>query len=399
MLAPDIAVTGLGVWSAAGITPDQLWSSVMAAKPRGERRNFPGLPHPCAVCVAPDPPPSSALPQARRMDRAVRLALAAATPAFAEARLNELDPDRVAILVGNSRGPVEEATHADPPRPRPTRVAHSAVASLSGALSLAFRVRGPCLTVSATCASSAHAIALGAGLLRCGVVDAVLAGGAEAPLVPQLLVQFDAAHLLDHEAPPDAACRPFAADRKGILPGEGAAFLVLERLDSALRRGLEPHARLASALMGSESHNRVAAHPDGASLARQIERALHESGLVPADIGYINAHGTGTVVNDAAEAAAFRRVFGPSLALGHPAVSSTKPVTGHTFGAAGALEAVIAILALRHRQAPPTASTRIPAPDLGIPPVLGSPVPLATPHVLSTSLGFWGNHATLLFSR
>ncbi len=397
---PDdpIAVTGLGIWCAAGISPSEVWSNVVAGRSCATLWSGPELPRPVAVCRAPEPPPVSALPQARRMDRSVRLALAAAFPAFAEARLDTVDPARIAILVGNSRGPVEQWNQPAPARPRPTRVAHTAIASLSGALSLALRVRGPCLTVSATCASAAHALALGALLLRSGAVDAVLAGGAEAPLHPALLRQFEAAQLLSRHPEPHRACRPFASDRDGIVPAEGAAFLVLETSAAATRRGVSLHGHLLAARMGAESFNRVATRPDGAGLASLIELALGDSGLRPHDICHVNAHGTGTQLNDAAEAAAFERVFGPSLADGRPAISSTKPVTGHAFGAAAAIEAIVTLLALRHRLAPPTAGSTGVDPAFAFPPVLGQPRPLEGRHALSTSLGFWGNNAALLFA-
>jgi 3-oxoacyl-[acyl-carrier-protein] synthase II len=387
-------VTGLGVWCAAGTTPEAVWSSAIAGRSAARAIAIAGRPF--IVCPAPEPPPCPAFPQAHRMDRSARLALAAAQPAFHAARFEALDPTRVAILVGNSRGPVGEWSQPALPRVRPSRAAQTAVASLSGALSLALRVRGPCLVVSATCASAAHAIALGAMLLRAGQVDAVLAGGAEAALVPVTLDQFEAAGLLGSGTAPEGVCRPFDASRKGIVPGEGAAFLALERARDARERGQPLLARLAGSALGAEGYSRAAARLDGAGLVQVIRQALAEAGLAPADIGHINAHGTGTRVNDAAEAAAFRRVWGPDL--DHVAVTSTKPVTGHLFGAAAAVEAILTIGALKAQRAPPTAGFVQPDSALGFVPVHGGPRPLTRSHALSTSLGFWGNTACLAFS-
>lgn len=393
-LAPEIVVTGLGVWCAGGTTPAAVFDAACRGLAAGTWTTFDDRRF--AVGRAPDPPPVPGFPQAHRMDRSARLALAAALPAYAAARLHEVEPARIAVIVGNSRGPVGAWTEAPAHRRRPTRVAHTAIAALSGALSLALHVRGPCLTVSATCASAAHAIGLGALMLRAGLVDAVLAGGAEAPLLPDLLGQFEAAGILGNHPDPAQVCRPFDLERRGTLPGEGAAFLTLEAVDHARRRGVPRLAALEGFAFGAESHNRVAARDDGDGLIRVMRQALGMAGLAPGDVGHVNAHGTGTRVNDAAEAAALRAVFG--RACDALPVTSTKPVTGHTFGAAAAIEAVVAIESLRHQQAPPTAGCRRPDPAFGLDVVLGSARRLATRRVMSNSLGFWGNAASLIFS-
>jgi 3-oxoacyl-[acyl-carrier-protein] synthase II len=165
----------------------------------------------------------------------------------------------------------------------------------------------------------------------------------------------------------------------------------------ARARGLPGLARLAAAALGAESHNRVAARADGGGSAEGMERALSLAGLSPEEVGHVNAHGTGTRVNDSAEAAALRRVFGPRLA--GMAITSTKPVTGHTFGAAAALEAVLTIESLRRQLAPPTAGFRAPDPALELVPVQGAARPFVSRYAMSNSLGFWGNTACLIFGR
>ncbi len=234
-------------------------------------------------------------------------------------------------------------------------------------------------------------------MIRGGLLDAVLVGGSEAPLAPALLDQFAAGGILGHGPTAQAACRPFDAKRNGTIPGEGAAFLVLESVEAARHRGSKILAHLVAATMAAESHNRVAARPDGDGLVQVMHQALAAAGLPPGAIGYLNAHGTGTRVNDAAEAAALRRVFGDSIS--DIPVSSTKPVTGHAFGAAAALEAVIAIQTLRTGMAPPTAACLEPDPTLGLRLILGSPTPISASCAMSNSLGFWGNTASLLFAR
>jgi len=391
--AIEVVVSGMGVWSGAGTCVPDFSRCVIGSQDPIQLTGF--APSRFIAIEAPVPEPFPRFPQARRMDRSVHLALAAAAEAYDASRLASLDPTRIAILVGNSRGPAGKWSEPRPLRLRPTHAANTAIASLSGALSLAFQVRGPCLTLSAACASAAHAMALGAILLRAGEVDAVLAGGAEAPLVESLLDQFQAAGLLGSHPDPRLACRPFDRTRNGIVPGEGAGFLVLETARHAQARQLRPLAVLAGCAMGSEAHNRVATRADGAGLSLVIRQALERASLRPDEIGYINAHGTGTVVNDAAEAAAFHAVFGPTNTL--PPVSSTKPITGHAFGAAPALEAIVAIEVLRAQCAPPTWTCHDPDPALGLDLILGQPRRLQTRAVLSTSLGFWGNAAALVF--
>lgn len=394
MTRPDaIVVSGMGVWSAAGTSVPEFSQRLIHG--RGPALTSSVGPGGMPALPAPTPPPFTRFPQARRMDRSVHLALAAASEAFANARLESVDPLRIALLVGNSRGPAGKWSEPRPLRLRPTHATNTAIASLSGALSLAFQIQGPCLTVSAACASAAHAIALGATLLRAGEVDAVLAGGSEAPLVVPLLDQFQAAGLLGSHPDPAFACRPFDRTRNGMVPGEGAAFLVLETADHARTRGVPALAVFAGAALGSEAHNRVATRADGAGLTQVIRQALNRASLTPDAIGYLNAHGTGTVVNDAAEAAAVHTVFGHIHSA--PAVSSTKPITGHTFGAAPALEAILVIQALRAQQAPPTWTCRNPDADLHLDLILDHPRALRTRAVLSTSLGFWGNAAALVF--
>jgi 3-oxoacyl-[acyl-carrier-protein] synthase II len=393
MRSLDVVVTGLGVWSAAGTSPEGLFETALRARPAAVRKVF-GQ-QTVAVCEAPVPPPIDGFPQARHMDLAVRLALAAGFPAFTAGGLRELDPGRIAILVGTSRGPAGKV--AGGARVRPSQATHTAIASLSGALSLALGVRGPCLTVSATCASSAHAIAIGALLLESGVVDAVLAGGAEAPITTELMEQFAAASILGNARDPAMACRPFDTARDGTAIGEGSAFLALTRAADVGARGLAPLARLAGFAMGAESHNRASLRADGEGLAKTIAQALARGGIAPEQIGYINAHGTGTVINDTSEAAALRRVLG--VHIGRVPVSSTKAVTGHCLGATAAMEAVLTIAALRRQLAPPTTGCLQPDPGLGLDIVHGAPRPISGRFAMSTSLGLWGNTACLIFAQ
>ncbi len=396
-MPPEVLVSGYGVWTCLGGSVNDLVEAIRTGQGRAQSTAVPGVDRSLPLCAAPDPPPHAGLPQVRRMDRSVVLALAAADAALASAPLSELPLHRIAILAGTSRGPFGKCVEPAPARVRPTQAAHTAMASLSGALSLAYGIQGPCLTVSATCASGGHAIALAAMMIRAGVVDAALAGGAEAPLVPKLLAQFAAAGIVGSHDQAALACRPFDRSRNGTVPGEGAAFLVLESADSARRHARPGLARLAGTALGSESHSRAGTRPDGATLARVMEDALRQAGIGASHLGHVNAHGTGTRLNDAAEAAALRAVLGSHVR--EVPVASTKPVTGHAFGAAAAIEAVLAIESLRRAFVPPTAGCTELDPALGLDVVTQHERTLTRPWVMSNSLGFWGNAASLLFTH
>jgi 3-oxoacyl-(acyl-carrier-protein) synthase len=225
----------------------------------------------------------------------------------------------------------------------------------------------------------------------------MLAGGAEAPLQDVLIRQLLSTGILGSHADPRRACRPFDATRDGTLLGEGAAFLVLEAADAARRRGAPIHAYLTGWAVGADCYHCTAPPEDGAGLLRVMTQALDQAGLGAADLDYINAHGTGTRLNDRLEAVALRRLLGARL--GQVPCSSTKPITGHCLGATPALEAVISILALRHHCVPPTANCTELDPDcpLDVVPAACRLAPLRV--VMSNSLGFWGNNASLIFTR
>lgn len=400
--ANPIVVTGWGIVSAAGTSPDDVWQSVCAGRSPADRLAAPQRGTPFSVCQVKhlSLAPSSAR-LVHKLDRSAALALSAAEAAWQSASLphGSLPPERTGIIVGTSRGPMEiwqdMAETRRQPRRVPSWATHSAIASLSGVLSLALRAQGPVLTVSAACASAAAALAVGAQQLLTGAADVVLAGGAEAPLNPVLLAQLDAAGLLGQHENPALACRPFDAHRNGTVPGEGAAFLVLETLASAQRRQANILARLQGWALGAEAGNKAGMDKTGATLTRLMRQALAAAGLAAADIGYLNLHGTGTRLNDVVEAKAVREVFGHRADFW---CSSTKPITGHCMGAAAALEAVITIQALRRQTAPPSANCLVPDAACELP-LAKHPQPFTARAAISTSAGLWGNQACLVFGR
>jgi nodulation protein E len=257
-------------------------------------------------------------------------------------------------------------------------------------ISMSFGITGPTFTTTSACASSAHAMGIALMMLRTGMADIAITGGAEAPVTPGAFVAWEGLRVLAKDT-----CRPFSADRGGMVLGEGAGALILETLEHAQQRGAHIYAELAGFGMSADAHNLVQPAPDG--MARAMTLALADARLSPSDIAYINAHGTGTPQNDPAETAAIRAAFG-----GHAAkllVSSTKSMHGHLLGGASALEAIATILALREQCAPATLGFLAPDPLCDLDYVFDGARPLRMASALSNSFAFGGLNAVLAFNR
>jgi nodulation protein E len=257
-------------------------------------------------------------------------------------------------------------------------------------ISMLFGITGPTLTISTACASSAHAIGMAYWMVRQGIASLAVTGGSESAFAYGHLKAWEALRVVA----PDT-CRPFSKGRKGMVLGEGAAMLVLEPLDTALARGAHIHAEIVGFGMSADASHLTLPNPQGAASAMQA--ALADAEVQPSDIDYINAHGTGTLANDASEARAIHQVFGPSAV--QLAVSSTKSMHGHTLGAAGALEAVATVLALENQFLPPTINhlEADEACELDVIPNIGRTAELG--HALSNSFAFGGLNAVLAFRR
>jgi len=395
----------MGAWTAAGMGVDALWQSALAGRGLATWLTLPQGIADGRLPVCPARPPVAAqvpLRKARRADRSVQFALAAAWEAWRDAGLDRVpvSPDRIAVVVGTSRGPVWTAAEAVEllarGQMRPSMAAHATLASLSGTLAELCGATGPSFVVSAACASSATAIVTAAQLLLSGVAEVALAGGAEAPLHPAVLAQLHAAGVLATADDPARACKPFDLARSGTVLGEGAAFLVLETGASVRARAARCHARLAGWGLATEPGERAGMSDDSHGLVRAMRDALGLAGAPPEAIGHVNAHGTGTVLNDRQEARAMAQVFSQGMS---PWVCSTKPVTGHCMGAAAALESILAIRAMNTGVVPPTANCDALDPECALRVVRTVPQPCACAAVMTNSSGFWGNHASLVFAR
>lgn len=401
----DVAITGLGVVSPHGDDPRQMFAALM----RGEsalRPVFPELPKPAVAGVAPfDASRWFTKLQLAGVDRVSQMAVAAAELAVKDAGGHEgIDTSRLGVYVGCGMGgtaSLDAAYHAAfqnggrvPPLTIPALMANAPAAHVA----MRQGARGPVLTYSVACASSAVALSEAAKSVACGDVDMAIAGGSEAIVVPGSMMAWQAMQTLAAVDParPGAAVKPFDLHRSGFALGEGAAFLVLERAEQAISRGAGIYSQLRGWGLTCDATHLT--KPDAAGQARALSDALRRAALVPADIGYVNAHGTATRIGDAVECAALASVWGADLQGLH--VSSTKALHGHLLGGAGALEAVITVLALHERRLPPNAHCTTPDPACAVPLVPDTGFEIGSlKAAISSSFAFGGTNSVLLFTR
>ncbi|WP_131741033.1 beta-ketoacyl-[acyl-carrier-protein] synthase family protein [Actinomadura roseirufa] len=402
---PEIAVTGIGLVTPAGIGAAASWEGVCRGRSAAARDpRLADLPVDIA-CAVPGFSPAEHVGRRSALmhDRHVQLAIPAAREAVADAALDPAtwDGARVGVVIGNGSGGYSSATRqherllAEGPRAVSALVIPLIVPNMvAGHLAMEFGATGPNLVTATACASGATAIGTAMRLLQRGDCDVVLTGGTEAPVTPLLVAGFAQMGALSRRvADPAAASRPFDAARDGFVIGEGSAVLVLERAADARARGARTRARLAGYGASADAHHMTAPDPEGTQVSRTVRAALAEAGAEPADVAHVNAHGTSTPLNDAVEARVVRGLFG-----GDAAVTSAKGVVGHTLGAAGAIEAVLTVLAIERGTVPPTANHDRPDPDLGIDVVAGAPRRRAIEVAVSHSFGFGGQNAVLVFT-
>jgi nodulation protein E len=332
------------------------------------------------------------------LDRFAQLTLAAADEAVRDSGVVFTPELRraTAIVTGSSLGgqatqeQAYETFYKNNGRVHPLGVPRTMANAGASHIAITYGVTGPAYTVSTACASSNHAIGQAFRMVRSGEAEIAIAGGGEAPFAPGHLAAWDSMRVVSSDT-----CRPFCLERKGMILGEGAAILILEPLERAQARGARVYAEVAGLGMSTDAHHIMQPSAEGEALA--LLAALEDAGARAEDVGYINAHGTGTIANDASETAAIRRVFGERA--DRIAVSATKSMHGHALGASGALEAVATVLALESGVLPPTANfgTRDPKCDLDL--VVGAAREAKVELALSNSFAFGGMNAVLAFRR
>src|SRR2546430_9184945 len=358
-----VAVTGLGAVTPLGNDARSTWQAAVAGESGIDwisAFDASELPVRVAAEVKDFDPTQVASPkEVRKLERNVLLSLGAAREAMGDSGLNGFDPMRVGIVFGTAIGGIngileqeEIRRERGADRVSPNFLPNVLVDSASGQLAISLGIRGPNYAVVSACATGSHAIGEGAELVRRGSVDAVLAGGAEACMNPLILAGFVAMRGLavENENPPHAS-RPFDATRAGFVMGEGACVLVLEELEAARARGATVYAEVLAYGTSNDAHHMAQPEPEAIGVAEMMRAAIDRAGLKPEDVDYINAHGTSTPLGDAAETKAIKDVFGDHAY--ELAVSSTKSMMGHCFGAAGAIEALMCVLALHEGKLPP----------------------------------------------
>lgn len=400
MRKPDldtrIAVTGIGIICSIGRNRDEVWQSIRESRAGiGKLTRFPGETFPTDLAAEVADDVTSMLPiskrEARRYSRSDLLAVIAAREAIEQA--GAIPIERAIVSTGTSTGGLLEGEEyyfrrlvAGRRRTAASHVLQQPTSGPSDAVARVFNLGGGVISNATACASAGAAIGMAADYLRSRHADVAIAGGSDA-LCRLTYSGFNVLQAVDA-----LPCSPFDADRKGITLGEGAAYLVLERWDDAVERGAKILVELRGYGASCDAHHPTAPHEDGRGAEAAMRTAVRESGAGPVD--YINAHGTGTLLNDSAETKAIVSAFGSDVP-----VSSSKSYFGHTLGAAGGIEAAITVLALMNQLAPPTLRLREAAADCTLDYIPHTPRPLAMQRALSNTFGFGGSNVSLLFER
>jgi 3-oxoacyl-[acyl-carrier-protein] synthase II len=381
-----VAITGLGVVSCCGIGTEALWTGLNAEPPVGERR-VPGF----------DPEQWFSSKEARQLDRFAQFSVAVADMALADAGDLDADPGRSAVIMGTGVGGLQTLEtqilvfgEKGPRRVSPRLV--PMMMSNAGAAEVSIRLgwHGPSETIITACAAGAHSIGHAARLVASGRCDVALGGSAEAGMTPVGMAAFANMTALSTSG----NSRPFDIRRDGFVITEGAGALVLESWDHAVARGAHIYGELAGSASTADAHHITAPIPGGSGAAACMTLAMEDAAIGPDQIGHINAHGTSTPLNDKAESDAIAKVFGASA----PPVTSTKGITGHGLGAAGAIEAVAVVQSMEHGLIPPTSGYEQPDPEIPLDIVAGTARPWEPAPVLSNSFGFGGHNGCLVIA-
>ncbi len=411
MSKPRVVVTGLGTINPCGLDVDTTWDNLIHGRTGiGPITHFD--PAPLNVRIAAevknfDPANYMEGKEARRRDRFAQFAIAAAAQALKQANLkiDESNADDIGVMIGTAVGGlqswfdcVETYVTQGPRRMNPFTMTMIIADSAPAQVAIINGARGPNMAPVSACAAGADGIGLAYELLLRGDAKAMICGGSEATVTPMGITSFDRLGAMTRENDnPATACRPFSADRSGLVMGEGAAIFVVETLENALDRGAEPLAELKGYGCTCDAFHISAPLEDGSGAVKAMRMALRHADLSPADIDTINAHGTATELNDPTETLAIKTVLGEH-AFKIP-ISGTKSMTGHMMGATGALEALMCVQAIRTGKVPPTINLRVPDPkcDLDYVPNVARDVPVRI--AMTNAFGFGGHNSVLILQR
>jgi 3-oxoacyl-[acyl-carrier-protein] synthase II len=407
-----VVVTGLGIVSPVGNDVASAWASILAGRSgiaavtRFDTVNFPT--HFGGEIRELNLEPFMSTKDARRMDAFMQYGVVAGMQAMRDSgfEVTEANSDRIGILMGSGMGGLESIedtydkyleTHG-PKKVSPFFIPASIINLVSGHLSIAFKVTGPNLAIATACTTSTHSLGLAMRLIQYGDADAMLAGGSEmATCVTGMSGFAQAKALSQRNDDPEGASRPWDKDRDGFVMGDGAGAMMLEEYEHAKARGARIYAELVGFGMSGDAFHVTAPPENGEGARKAMAKALVDAQLNPDQVQYVNAHATSTELGDRAETTAIRRAFGP--AADKLAVSSTKSMTGHLLGAAGAVEAIFSVLALRDQVAPPTINLHTPGEGCDLDYIPNTARQMALQYTLSNSFGFGGTNGSLIFRR
>jgi 3-oxoacyl-[acyl-carrier-protein] synthase II len=407
-----VAVTGLGIVAPVGNDVATAWSTILAGRSgigpveRFDTANF--ATHFGGEIRQLDLTPYMSTKDARRMDAFMQYGVVAGMQAMRDSGLvvTEANSERIGILMGSGMGGLESIedtydkyleTHS-PKKVSPFFIPASIINLVSGHLSIAFNITGPNLAVATACTTSTHSLGLAMRLIQYGEVDAMLAGGSEmATCVTGMSGFAQAKALSQRNDDPQGASRPWDKDRDGFVMGDGAGAMMLEEYEHAKARGANIYAELVGFSMSGDAFHVTAPPENGEGARKAMAKALVDAKLNPEQVQYVNAHATSTELGDRAETTAIRRAFG--AAADKLAVSSTKSMTGHLLGAAGAVEAIFSVLALRDQVVPPTINLHTPGEGCDLDYVPNTARQMSLEYALSNSFGFGGTNGSLIFRR
>ncbi|MFY1617014.1 beta-ketoacyl-ACP synthase II [Micromonospora sp. WMMD729] len=407
MSRPDVVVTGLGATTPLGGDVASTWDAMLAGRSGVSALTqewAAQLPVRIAAQLAVEPSEVLDRVKLRRLDRSEAIALIAAQQAWADAGLADagLDAERLAVSVGSGIGGAttllaqDDILEASGPR----RVSPHTIPMLmpngpAAWVGLELGAKAGVHTVASACATGAEAIALGLDIIRAGRADVVVAGGTEAVIHPLPIAGFSSMRAMStRNDEPERASRPWDTGRDGFVLGEGAGIVVLERADHAAARGARVYARLAGAGITSDAYDIVQPHAEGEGAIRAIAKAIADADIAKQDIVHVNAHATSTPVGDMLEIGALHKALGD-----HPVLAATKSMTGHLLGAAGALESIATILAIRDSVVPPTINLDDPEPGLSLEVAAHKARHMEIPAALNNAFGFGGHNVALVFAR